>query len=312
MPRCFSTQVLTLLFVACCATQAWSAREARVRGTVVDSAGNPVALATIEMLCEEREAFNRDIKVDAEGKFAVLIIDATKRYLFKITAEGFLPLERDVKVGAGTTDTVLSFQLFTPEEEQQLVDSAIKEQPGYREFEEGRLLFEQGKLDEAAAKLEQALGVVPDLLPARIGLVKISFRKQEWQPTLDHARKCLEQDQEAADCLALAADACEKLGDTACHEMYLQKLQILNPEDPSMLFNQAAELLNKMDDAGARPLFEQCLQVDADFPPCLFEFGMLLLRTGDLPGAKEKLQRYLEIDPEGAHAATAADTIKYL
>ena len=42
------------------------------------------------------------------------------------------------------------------------------------------------------------------------------------------------------------------------------------------------------------------------------EFSLEMLRSGDMEGAKTKLQRYLEVDPEGPDAATARETIKYL
>ena len=67
-----------------------------------------------------------------------------------------------------------------------------------------------------------------------------------------------------------------------------------------------------MDDGGARPLLEKCLDADPDFPQCNFEYGMLLLRSGDMEGAKAHLEKYLEVAPDGPDAATAQETIKYL
>ena len=88
--------------------------------------------------------------------------------------------------------------------------------------------------------------------------------------------------------------------------------QKLNPDDPTILFNEAAGLLNNLDDEGARPLLERCLAAAPDFPECNFEYGMLLLRSGDMEGAKTHLQKYLEIAPDGPLASTAEETIKYL
>ncbi|MEJ2187827.1 MAG: tetratricopeptide repeat protein [Acidobacteriota bacterium] len=87
----------------------------------------------------------------------------------------------------------------------------------------------------------------------------------------------------------------------------MARYQELNPEDPAILYNEAAVFLNKMDDEGARPLLERCLAVDPSFP-----YGMLLLRTGDMEGAKKHLQKYLEVAPDGADAGTAQETLKYL
>jgi tetratricopeptide (TPR) repeat protein len=86
----------------------------------------------------------------------------------------------------------------------------------------------------------------------------------------------------------------------------------LNPDDPTVLFNEAADFLNNLDDAGAQPLLEKCLSADPDHPECNFEYAMLLLRLGDMEGAKKHLQKYLEVAPDGPLAPTAQETIKYL
>jgi hypothetical protein len=39
---------------------------------------------------------------------------------------------------------------------------------------------------------------------------------------------------------------------------------------------------------------------------------MLLLRTGDMEGAKSHLEKYLEVAPDGPDASMAQETIKYL
>ena len=126
------------------------------------------------------------------------------------------------------------------------------------------------------------------------------------------ARKCLEMNPESTQCLAIAINASGDLGDNTARTEYMARYQKLNPEDPTVLFNEAAVLLNNLDDDGARPLLERCLAANPDFPECNFEYGMLLLRAGDMEGAKKHLQKYLEVAPNGSLAPTAEETIKYL
>jgi len=143
-------------------------------------------------------------------------------------------------------------------------------------------------------------------------LAELSYDAGDMEGALAAARKCLELDDESVHCLALAANASQELGNREAHETYMAQYKELNPEDPTILFNQAAVLLNKMDDGGARPLLERCLAADPDFPECNFEYGMLLLRSGDMERAKTHLEKYLEVAPDGPDAATAQETIKYL
>ena len=114
------------------------------------------------------------------------------------------------------------------------------------------------------------------------------------------------------ECLAVAANAAGMLGEIEAEEAYLARYQELNPGDPATVFNQAVVFLNTMDDAGARPLLEECLALDPEYSKCLFEYGMLLLRAGDLEGAKTHLEKYLEVAPDGPDAQAARETVKYL
>lgn len=286
--------------------------QARVGGIVVGTDGEPVAGATITITSEELPKYEKVVETDKKGEFRVLILDATKSYLFTVTADGYLDYAEEIKVGVGTTDNEFTFELSTPSEQAAAQQQQLLEQPGYKEFDEAQQLLQEGRTAEARARLEDALEVMPDLIEALEEIASIDYDTGDYQLALDSARRCLDEDDESTVCIAIAANAAGEIGDVETQAAYLARYQELNPDDPTTLFNQAAGYLNKMDDEGARPLLEQCLQVDPDFPKCLFEYGMLLLRAGDLEGAKAQLERYLEVAPDGPDAATAAETVKYL
>jgi Flp pilus assembly protein TadD len=286
--------------------------QARVGGTVVGTDGEPVAGATITITCEALPKYNKVLSSDANGEFRVLILDATNTYLFTVKAPGFLDYAEEIKVPVGTTDNDFTFELSTPQEQTQARQQEIGEQPGYKELGEAQELLAQGKPTEARARLEAALEAMPDLLEAMEMMAGIDFESGNASLALATARRCLEEDDESQKCLAVAANAAGAVGDSEAQAAYLARYQGLNPDDPVTLFNQAAGFLNKMDDDGARPLLEECLVVDPAFAKCLFEYGMLLLRSGDLEGAKAQFEKYLTVAPDGPDATTVRETIKYL
>ncbi|MBD3872945.1 MAG: tetratricopeptide repeat protein [Acidobacteria bacterium] len=297
------------------AALAYAGVQARVQGKVTDNKGNPIPDAVVTIIgnpAHEVMDFEKIVKADKKGKFKALILDATRYYLFRVEAPGYQPQERPFKVGAGSTDNEFDFQLMSIAEATAASEIELRDQPGYKEFEEGKKLFADGDTEGARAKFEEAVAAKPDLLPALAGLAELSYDAGDMEGALAAARKCLELDDESVHCLAIAANASQALGDMETHAVYMAQYEALNPEDPTILFNQAAVFLNKMDDGGARPLLEKCLDADPDFPQCNFEYGMLLLRLGDMEGAKAHLEKYLEVAPDGPDAATAQETIKYL
>lgn len=286
--------------------------QARISGVVVGTDGSPIAGATITITCEALPKYNKVLETKGDGEFKILILDATNTYLFSVTAPGFLDYKEEIKVPVGTTDNEFTFELSTPEEISQARQQEVMEQPGYKEYGEAQDLLAEGKSAEARARLEEALEAMPDLLEALELMAGIDYDSGDAELALATARRCLEEDDESQKCLAVASNAAGMVGDAEAQAAYLAQYQGLNPDDPATLFNQAAGFLNKMDDESARPLLEECLAVDPGFAKCLFEYGMLLLRTGDLEGAKAQFEKYLEVAPDGPDATTAAETIKYL
>jgi len=309
-PGLVCSMVALLLTIGAAAV--FAGAQARVRGTVLGADGKPVPNAVVVITTDELEGFEKQVAVKSDGTFVALILDATRHYEFTVKAPGYIDYQEPFKVQAGSTDNAFTFQLKTVAEVQAQQRDQLFDQPGYKELKEGQELLQAGKKAEAAAKLEEAIAAEPELVPAYVGLSEITFTLGDSEKALGYARRCLELDNEDLRCLAVATNATKKLGKEADYQAYLARYQELNPDDPATLFNQAADFLNKMDDEGARPLLERCLASDPSFSKCLFEYGMLLLRTGDLAGAKASLQRYLEVDPQGPDAATAAETIKYL
>jgi len=307
------TTVLALVAVLALVTGTASAGpQARVGGIVVGTDGEPIAGATITISSAELPKYKKILETDEDGEFKVLILDATKTYLFAVTAPGLLDYNEEIKVSVGSMDNEFTFEMSTPKERAAAHQQEMLEQPGYKEYDEARALLTEGKTAEARARLEEALEEMPDLIEALEMMAGIDFDSGDNELALATARRCLEEDDESLRCLAVASNAAGTVGDTEAQAAYLAKYQELNPDDPATLFNQAAGFLNKMDDDSARPLLESCLAVDPGFAKCLFEYGMLLLRTGDLEGAKAQFEKYLEVAPDGPDAATATETMKYL
>jgi tetratricopeptide (TPR) repeat protein len=301
MRRTIQWTAVIIAAVALTTPAVWGSIQARVSGAVTDTTGKPIPNATVTITCPELQAFEKVLKTDKKGRYKILLLDATKTYHFTVEAEGFQSFETRKKVPIGSTDNQVDFKLNSIQEALASQQQEVREQPGYKELEEGLALAQQGRLEEARTKIEAGVEAMPDSVQAWTML-----------SALEDAEQCLQLDDEATGCLAVAANAAQNLGYTEKHTIYIQRYQELNPDDPATVFNQAVTHLNALDDEKARPLLEQCLEIDPDFPKCLYEYGMMLLRSGDLEGAKQHLERYLEVDPEGVDAATAAETVKYL
>jgi tetratricopeptide (TPR) repeat protein len=312
MRRTTQWTAIVIAAIALTTPQVWGSIQARVSGNVTTTAGEPIPNASVTITCPELQAFKKELKTDKKGRFKLLLLDATKTYHYMIEADGFTTFETMKKVPIGSTDNQIDFTLKSVQEALAGQQQEIRQQPGFQALEEGFGLAQQGRLEEARTSITTAVELMPDSVQAWTMLCEVEYELADYETALEHAKKCLELDDEATGCLAVAANSAQNLGRADEHAMYIGRYQQLNPDDPATVFNQAVTHLNALDDEKARPLLEQCLEIDPDFPKCLYEYGMMLLRSGDLEGAKQHLERYLEVAPEGDDAATAAETIKYL
>lgn len=286
--------------------------QAKIDGLVTDVEGQPIVGATVTITTTEVTNYEKTLTTDDDGEFQTLILDATRTYDLLVEAEGYHPQQRPFKVGAGSTDNFFKFALLTTVQAAGDEQRKQFEEPGYKELFEGRELLKAGDDQGALAKFKEAAEANPDLLEALSRVAELSYGAGDQKGALEAAKKCLDQEPESKLCLAIAINASGDLGDETGRAEYLARYQEVNPDDPTLLFNEAAVFLNNLDDGKAQPLLEKCLAADPEFPQCNFEYGMLLLRLGDMEGAKKYLQKYLEFAPTGPLAPTAEETIKYL
>jgi tetratricopeptide (TPR) repeat protein len=312
MRTCILWTVVGIAAVGLVAQPASASTQARISGQVITASGEPVPDAVITITCGQLPTYNKETATDKKGRYKVLILDATKRYKFHVEKDGFIAHEETVKVRTGSMDNEINFTLRSHDEMAAAQQEQRLLQPGIKELSEANALIGQGNKTGARDKLLEAVAAKPDMVQAWTMLAELDYDLGEYAQAVEHAEKCLELDETATPCVAIAANASNKRGDEKAYQEYMDRYQALNPDDPTTLFNSAVEHLNAMDDEKAKPILERCLEADPTFPKCLFEYGMVLLRLGDLEGAKAQLEKYLEVAPDGEDAETARETVKYL
>ncbi len=286
--------------------------QGRVIGTVTDTKGKPIAGAKIIVTCPEIKSFHKELATDSKGTFAILLVDATKRYVFHAEAPGFQAFERDEKPKIGGETLELTFALKSVQELEAEGAQKAMEEPGMKELREGKDLLDAGKKDEARAKFAEAVRFKPELYQGWMMMAKIDLDAGKAADALANAERCLQTASKDVTCLAIAMDAARLKGDKDAYARYEAQYKNANPTDPSIFYNEAVGHLNSNDDAGAKPLLEKTLEIDPNYPDALFQLGMIYVRSGDNAKAKELLQKFLQVAPTHKDAASAKEMLKYL
>lgn len=308
MRRSFALSLVLSLFAA---VNVFAGAEARITGKVIDGATKqPIADATVNLEAIEGKTVKRTEKVKKDGTYAIFVLDGTIRYKFTYAAPGYTPFEETVKLKLGEPN-LRDIELFkggAAPGATAPAASAPKADPAVVAFNEGVALLNGGDTPGAIVKFEEAVAIKPDLSAGWMALAKANTRAKQHQKAIEAAKKALELDEEDTDMWQVLYASYVALGDKANAAVAEKKL----PANASALFNQGARLVNEGRGEEAAAAFKQAVTIDEKFARAWYELGIVYVGLGKNAEAREALNKYLELEPNGKDAATAKEMLKYV
>src|ERR1051325_3834801 len=297
---------LGALVVAAFASNAFAVGEARATGKVIDAATKqPLKDAVVTVTATEGKTFKKDYPVKADGTYAIFILDGTLHYDFTYSAPGHQPYKDPavkLKLIPEKNDRgdILPAPLGATTSTTAKPAAAAKPDPSTAAFNAGAELANAGDVPGAIAKIEEAVAAKPELVAGYQALAKLYVRQKDWAKAIDRGNKAIQMDPDETDMYSVLYEAYNATGDKAKAAEVKKKM----PANATVLFNDAAKLLNAGKDAEAEPLLKQAVSVDEKFAQAYYELGMIYVRAGKNADAKANLEKYLELDPKGKDAAT--------
>src|SRR5205814_6628996 len=135
--------------------------EARVNGKVFDGSTKK-AIANPTILVESADKgrnFKQEFKGKADGSYAIFLLNGTIKYTITYSADGYEPYQETIKLKLAPEPNVQDIDL-TPKNATAAAAAAAAPQPtadpAIVAYNEGAALANQGQVDEAIAKLEDA------------------------------------------------------------------------------------------------------------------------------------------------------------
>jgi len=301
------------LFVGAAAL--FAVAQARIWGTITDENGKPVPGVKLIVTLPGVESYRVEEMSDAEGSYAVTILDATRTYTYRYEKEGYQTVEQSFKVPINSNEkrdvVILS------------MEEARRRGPSGRElsdqdkavliFNEGAEAAQQGDLATARTKIEEAVKLDPNLAAAHTALAAMHFADKDYAAAVAAAEKARALDPSDAKALRVLAEGYHQLGQEDKAAEASAALAVADPKAGAMdLFNQGIREYNEGDMGKARELFEKALEGDPGFAKTHYMLGMCYVSSGDSAKAKQHLETFLAMAPDDADAATAKEMLSYL
>ncbi len=310
-----------------------------IQGKVLDSKGKPVPSCKV-VVSKVGINWVKELKVSAEGKFFQVGF-APGEYGISVSAPGYVEIKEQDRVGVGLVlqkDYVLLTPAEAPKTGGQMAKpdpSAAAETKGLESYNQAVGLFNQKNFSEALPLFETAVLSLTDSIakstdaakgelekklatterPYAFSLMEVAkadeskrtefFAKAE--PMLVKAFESNPKDQNTVIYLLDIATAKQDAEGVKKYQTALDS--ILGPR-PELAYNQGVELYNAGKLAQAKPHFLKSIEVKADFAEAYYLLAMCEFAEMNLKGTKANLQKYLELDPNGKHAAEVKEMLK--
>jgi tetratricopeptide (TPR) repeat protein len=289
--------------------------QGRVTGKVTDSAGAPVDGVTVTVTTPAIKNFKVTVKTDKKGQYGLIVNDATLNYHMRFEREGYNPSERDEKFK--TSDiTVVDEKILRPSEAGTsggAVPAAAAAPPSRdvaaKFYNEGVDLLKAGDKEGAAKKFEEAVAKNRDLPQGWQALAVIAHEKKDWAKTIEYGQKATDLDPSLSSIYAIMADAAARSGDKKGAAEWQKKYAEANPDSPEVLYNKGIDAYNKKNLKEAETLLTQAVEAKPDFPLAHFWLGMTSFSLNKKAAARQHLEKYLQLDPNGSEADTAKELL---
>jgi tetratricopeptide (TPR) repeat protein len=306
-------RALTALAALGIASFALAGAQARLKGKVTDASGNPVDGATITVTTPNLRLFKVTLKSDKKGEYGTILNDATMPYHLKFEKDGFVPMEVDKKVPVGDVG-VVDAKLQSTTQAAARAGGATPAAPSPNDqaallFNEGVDLLHAGNKPAGEAKFLEAVGKNPDLPQGWQALTSLAYDKKDWPKTLEYGQKAVELDPSLTQIYGLLASAAQQSGDKKAAAEWQAKFEAANPDTPESLYNKGVEAYNKKKIKDAETLLQKAVEAKPDFALAHFWLGMVSFNLNKKASAREHLEKYLSLDPNGSEAATAKEIL---
>lgn len=270
------------------ATPVW-ARAGLLRGTVVDTEGQPLAGVQVTVTSEDLATFHEVLTTDEDGKFKVRFLSNQTQFWFQLLLE---------KPG------YQSFSLaFTPSAMRQMREEYVLEESETRvverhgdlasvvsgssstaiqAFNEGLTAQRDGDLATARGKFEEAIADDPKLGPALVALSQVLFDEKQYAAAIETADRALGLDFGRAEALRVKYQALRALGKQEEAEAVAAELESVEDAVASArrIYNEGGEAYQAQDLDTALEKFEQAAELDPSLVEAHHAIATLQLARG--------------------------------
>ena len=278
-----------------------------IKGSVVDSAGNPLANTTIDFTSEETTTYKQTIQSSENGSFILTGLKPGHHFTATFNHEGFNTQVFAFKQGIGVNEVPVVITMYTLEEayEQQggNLESLAADQAAREYFNTAVGFFKEEKFVEALdpmekayenyAKIEEGDPLLEELAAVPRLYAIIAYNTEKYEDSKKYCEVYLKS----------------KPDDQNIKDLLVAVEKRLAGPSPEELYNQAVEQINQNNDAGAMVILKKAIASDPQYSLSYFQLGKIYTRDFEFEEAIKNFKTFIKLDPNNKMVPEAKELI---
>lgn len=285
-----------------------SGQNGGIRGTVVD--GNEQPLPGVSILLQFLDGVTRELRFESDenGSFVRLGV-RMGNYLMTLEKDGFQPYTEQIRVPPGAPSRVgtLVLRSVTPGQPGDPINTEAREA-----FDRGLAELEIENYPAAMEAFEKVIELTPDSSDAHYNLGGVYRETGDDAKAMELFVKAAELDPRFYEAYVAMAELYSAERRWAETIEALKKAVEIRADSVEVLYSLGGAAMNATDMETAQEAFGKLLALDPAHAAGHYQMGMIFVNKGEKASAITHLEKYLELEPEGAQAATAKGILDYL
>lgn len=326
----FVLVVVAIAFSGLLANTASAGRPVILRGVVTDPEGNPLQGATVTAVAKGTDGQRATTQSNKKGTFGLRLPDHELVYTVTVGMEGCGDAIAEVRPNPENMPTLTV--TLTPGVQAASQPPAAPpvgtSEPGSAEpapdisearaaaaavYNEGVAALEAEDYSTALDRFKKAAEIDPEFAKAFNAIVIVAVELEDDMTAAAAAEELLRLQPDNYDALWTAYFSELMIKDFERAIPAARRLAVAKPEVVTDQMAQHARILfEEKEFAGCRALLEIIIGAASDFAPAYLQLGLSCNMLNDRPCATEALERFLELAPDDAEAATAQALLEYL
>ena len=272
----------------------------KIKGTVVDEKGQPLAGVTVKLFSLKAQSFFLpNPKTDIEGKWrAVYLRSGSWNIDFEKAGYEAKKISYRVDDTPGAKQPEIEIKLLK-------IEGIALTEDIVSELEKGNLLFAEKKYQEALLAYEDILKKNPDVFIIYKNIGNCYFALEKYDQAVEFYQKLYEKQPKSAEIMTLIGNSYVNAKNMEKAMEWYGKIPFEEIKDVDTLYNIGANLTNNNKNDLALKYFKRAVEVDAGFAEGYYQLGMTHTALNQIPEALDALKKFMELAPESPNFGTA-------